>query len=136
MSIQFTTDTMRDALTKTLDNYVAKGIRKHVSMNMNDFEDVPNSVDFIKDEFNEIKAQEMLIQFVDFAASRLKHDSPTTGDIVMGLSKMTPFVYDCETTLPQVIKEAVIIDFVNFAGVCCGMDLAMYTSDLSKEVGN
>jgi len=101
---------------------------------MNDYEGSLNSVDFIKDEeFLGDIAEEMLTEFVEYATPLMKLDSPNAGDIVLGLSRLTPFVDTYKGKLPKKVREAVIVDFVNYVGVCCGIDLAMYTSDIASE---
>lgn len=136
MGTKFTEATMKEALVAYLDKYVANGITKSLKANrhMNDYKDTPQSVKFIKDrELEEVYAKEMLVQFIDHVTPKIKLDSPTTGDIVFTLARNTPFIDKCNIDLPKVMKEAVIIDFTNYVGVCCGMDLAMYTSDIAKE---
>jgi hypothetical protein len=136
MGTQFTEKSMKEFLIGCLDKYVADGIKKSLKANkhMNDYKATPQSIQFIQDrELEEVNAREMLIQFVDYVTPNIKLDSPTTGDVVMCLARNTPFVDHCDIDLPMLTKEAVIVDFANKVGAYCGMDLAMYTSDIAKE---
>lgn len=139
MSNVFTVEDMVQHLNKVLDKYNENGIEHSVVRNghMNDYAPKHNSVKFIKDaDFNEPVALEMLKEFIDYSTPTLKLDHPTVGDIVLGLARKTPFVDTYENKLRKEVREAVIIDFVNYVGVTYGMDLAMYTKDLNKERAN
>ena len=57
----------------------------------------------------------------------------TSGEVVFSLSDYAQeFIREYKNPkLDQKVIDAIVVDFVNyFAGMHCGMDLAMYTSDL------
>lgn len=133
----FTTDEMKEAILKIVDKYCGTGIKKSVVRNghMNHYNNTPNSVEFLKDEdFNEIVAKEMLMQFADMVSHKMILDNPKIMDIINPMTRnASNFLDTHQTTLPRVIKEAVVVDFINYFAAQYCVDLAYYTSDLNTK---
>lgn len=131
----YTEEAMREAMLVYLRSYHNLGIKKSVIRNghMNDYKYTPHSIEFITDKnFDEDVIQFMLIQFIDMTIPKMKLDSPKIMDILNALTNnASNFLNTHKTTIPQVIKEAVVVDFINYVASQFRVDLAYYTSDLN-----
>jgi len=108
--------------TKYSDNGIKESLVRNGHMN-----------DYEKEDFDEIVAKELVIQFVKHASPSLPSSNPKISDIAFGLARHTPFADDCGLDLPKVVKEAIVVDFTNYVAASHCMDLAMYTRDIDKE---
>lgn len=129
---------MKEAILRLVDKYYGTGIKKSVTRNghMNNYKNIPNSIEFVKDEeFDEIAAKEMLMQFADMLAPKMKLDSPKVMDIINTMTRNASNFLDSYTSkLPQIMREAVVVDFINYFSGQYGIDLAFYTRDLNTKV--
>lgn len=140
--MNFTVKEMQEAINKVTSLYATEGIKKSIIRNrhMNDYDG---------SDFSESDAKDTLFDFVLVTSSKIKLDSPKVMDIVRGLSDNIPmYLYSGKLSviledsdfskvaspdIPSKIKEAILVDFVNFFAAKHGIDYAMYTSDLKMK---
>ena len=60
------------------------------------------------------------------------YDGPTNnGHIIKGLENdIRRFMAQCPWNVSRNTRNAILVDFINFVAMGCGMDYAMYASDL------
>ena len=54
---------------------------------------------------------------------------PTSGDVLNIMSMYAIASRSGQTENVKVV-DALLVDFINYVGVCCGVDYGMYTKDL------
>ena len=124
--MEYTTGSMKEAMFAYIMLYKELGIKSMIKRNhhMNEYKD---------EEFDETLALELLNQFVEASLPHIKLDSPNVMDITNGLVQGIPFLNECVIKLTPTVKEAIIVDFINYVAGSHGLEFKMCTKDIAME---
>jgi len=123
----YTKETMQESLEGYLMLYKELGLKKMLShaKPTNDYQD---------EDFDENLALDLLNEFIKASVPLINKINPHVNDILFGMTNGIAFLNDYETTLPENIKEALVVDLINYIGGAHGIEIVLMTKDIPTEL--
>lgn len=112
---------IKDSVKNRLMPYIESGVIESLDRNrhMNDYDG---------EQVSNQQVIDMITQLID----RSNFTSQRAVDVLGALVKSAKIMRTSVTNLQQNTIDAVLVDFINYAGITCCVDYGLYTVDLSK----
>ena len=78
------------------------------------------------------RVKEKLMEFVFHCQENITawENKIMTGDVLNELTNQAQILFKEKRIILDEIDKAIVVDFINYVGMCCCVDYALYTSDI------